>query len=697
MQDSSSKGTVTCTIKPVNNFEPLLTFDAVIFEELCNKLPTYYIENSENWSHIKNLYLADTNFGKPSEIDMLLDAELVPYILLNNKRFDNLENVIKSFWDIEEVPQLNKNYSEADLAVINYQNTHSRTPEGRYVVELPFRDSEPYFDYADTRNLAVNRFLSLERKLHKNPELYREYSKIIQEYIDKKHIERISNQQTDNAFYIPHHCVTKSGSSSIRIVFYASIKTRFGSLNDQLLPGPKLQKDIACILLNFRFHRIVFTGDIKGMFTQICVAQKHFDYQRLIWRWSPQEELQDYRFLRVLFGLSCSPFLANYTIIQLIKDEGASFPNACKILGNDIYFDDIVSGSDSLENAIRARNELIQLCNRGGFELRKWTSNNKYFLQDLPEEKVYSESFSFTEDCNAMLKIFGLQWRPVVDCFSYKIETDVDPICTKRHILSNIARIYDPLGLDWDERPPVLICEKWKEFLLDLPRLSEISLPRRLVINDYDYCELHGFSNASEKEMLEEKTVTFTTIPSENIFSHLIQRFSSLLKLKLTVAYILRFIYNARNANNNKICGNITMLELNSALMFFLRHIGKLVLIKNDALPSFKWSLGRIIALHPGRDGVSRVATVVTKQAQSLEKYVLLTEADDRRFLLIKVVMIVEIVGACRSQELCDLSVENVQDMGNVVIINITDSKNGTSRRFTITVEKNCSICHLTK
>ncbi|KAJ8912735.1 hypothetical protein NQ315_016690 [Exocentrus adspersus] len=40
-------------------------------------------------------------------------------------------------------------------------------------------------------------------------------------------------------------------------------------------------------------------------------------------------------------------------------------------------------------------------------------------------------------------------------------------------------------------------------------------------------------------------------------------------------------------------------------------------------------------------------------------------EADDRSFLLIKVVMIVGIAGTCRSQELCDLSLGNVQDMGN--------------------------------
>lgn len=39
---------------------------------------------------------------------------------------------------------------------------------------------------------------------------------------------------------------------------------------------------------------------------------------------------------------------------------------------------------------------------------------------------------------------------------------------------------------------------------------------------------------------------------------------------------------------------------------------GLLVLIKDDQAPPLKWRLGRIIQLHPGPDGISRVATVKT-------------------------------------------------------------------------------------
>lgn len=41
--------------------------------------------------------------------------------------------------------------------------------------------------------------------------------------------------------------------------------------------------------------------------------------------------------------------------------------------------------------------------------------------------------------------------------------------------------------------------------------------------------------------------------------------------------------------------------------------INDLVVIKDDHLPTYKWLLGRIECLHPGKDGIARVATIRTK------------------------------------------------------------------------------------
>lgn len=39
-------------------------------------------------------------------------------------------------------------------------------------------------------------------------------------------------------------------------------------------------------------------------------------------------------------------------------------------------------------------------------------------------------------------------------------------------------------------------------------------------------------------------------------------------------------------------------------------QIGILVVIKDDNLPPMRWALGRIVATHPGPDGIVRVVTV---------------------------------------------------------------------------------------
>lgn len=74
----------------------------------------------------------------------------------------------------------------------------------------------------------------------------------------------------------------------------------------------------------------------------------------------------------------------------------------------------------------------------------------------------------FQETSNDLTRILGLYWDPHTDEFKYKInETLLVTPLTKRNILSDIARIYDPFGLIG----LVIVCAKlimqelWKEGL----------------------------------------------------------------------------------------------------------------------------------------------------------------------------------------------------------------------------------------
>lgn len=43
------------------------------------------------------------------------------------------------------------------------------------------------------------------------------------------------------------------------------------NLNESLLPGPTLSPSIVGVLLRVREHSVAISGDIKGMFHQVCL------------------------------------------------------------------------------------------------------------------------------------------------------------------------------------------------------------------------------------------------------------------------------------------------------------------------------------------------------------------------------------------------------------------------------------------
>ena len=75
--------------------------------------------------------------------------------------------------------------------------------------------------------------------------------------------------------------------------------------------------------------------------------------------------------------------MATRTFLQLANDEGASCPNAAAALKTNFYVDDFIGSADSFENARQLRIELSQFLAKGGFELRKWTSNQLEVLADV--------------------------------------------------------------------------------------------------------------------------------------------------------------------------------------------------------------------------------------------------------------------------------------------------------------------------
>jgi hypothetical protein len=87
-------------------------------------------------------------------------------------------------------------------------------------------------------------------------------------------------------------------------------------------------------------------ADIKQAFLNVEIDKEHWDYLRFLWYDSNSEQSQKvvYRFLRVVFEVTSSPFLLNGTIIHHLNKCVEREKAIVDQLRDDFYVDDLVSG-----------------------------------------------------------------------------------------------------------------------------------------------------------------------------------------------------------------------------------------------------------------------------------------------------------------------------------------------------------------
>ena len=121
-----------------------------------------------------------------------------------------------------------------------------------------------------------------------------------------------------------------------------------------------------------------------------------------------------------------------------------------------------------------------------------------------------------------MTKVLGMKWMPNMDELGYQnpikmLECDNKP--TKRQVLSEISKVFDPLGLllpvtirsrifmqelwrrqlGWDDLVPDDLLDSYKLLRLDLNKSLDLTITRQFLPLHVDTCELHAFADASSQ------------------------------------------------------------------------------------------------------------------------------------------------------------------------------------------------------
>lgn len=184
---------------------------------------------------------------------------------------------------------------------------------------------------------AVRRLRAMERRFENDSNFKERYVAFMQDYQDLGHMEPIPEAEIQvdctRSYYLPHHGVVKEGSSTtkLRVVFDASCVTTSGaSLNDLLLDAPNINTDIFDIMMEFRFHEVVFTADAVKMYRQILVHPDDRDFLRVVWRSSPDKPIQHFRLRTVTYGLKNSGFLAMAALKKAADEYEGKYPEAAE-------------------------------------------------------------------------------------------------------------------------------------------------------------------------------------------------------------------------------------------------------------------------------------------------------------------------------------------------------------------------------
>ncbi|GFV76413.1 integrase catalytic domain-containing protein [Trichonephila clavipes] len=252
------------------------------------------------------------------------------------------------------------------------------------------------------------------------------------------------------------------------------------------------------------------------MYRQILVADEDQKYQQILWRNNSNENIRTYKLKTVTYGLASASFLATRGIKQIALDDKENL-NLSRVLQEDIYMDDLLSGADTSNNAISICKDIAHVLSTRGFHLRKWNSNSTEFLAQFSEHSSHDTRVEFSKDSNKSSKVLGLFWNSSNDTLGFQPSLELTPPLTKRRILSESSKIFDPLGLlspctvfmkifyqklwltktDWDSPIPQQLTEDWLKFQKAFNAINYLTVPRWVILTADNTVELHGFADAS--------------------------------------------------------------------------------------------------------------------------------------------------------------------------------------------------------
>ena len=386
---------------------------------------------------------------------------------------------------------------------------------------LPFIE-KPDAKLVPNKSIAMKIYYQQLRKLERNPkdkeDILNSEAKLqnmgFVDYVNNLSEDiRQSLQASSIQNFIPWRAVWKSTSLSTpcRIVFDASFPTASGySLNDLLAKGSNNLNKLQEVMLRWSTYRVGIHTDVCKMYNTINLESAHWCYQRYIWHPElnsskiPMEKV----IKTLIYGIRSSGNQAERGLREIANLFQDKYPEVHRIIHEDVYVDDGLTGEESIETAHTRADQLEYVIQHGGFRLKGITFSGEDPSPDL------------TDDGDSII-IGGMKWYSKTDEISLNISqlnfskksrgkksqdhlNVIPDKLTRRQCISKVAEIYDLTGkisplvaamkldlqelnqrqLNWDDILPDELRQVWIRHFDTMKDIGSIRFRRSIVPDD---------------------------------------------------------------------------------------------------------------------------------------------------------------------------------------------------------------------
>ena len=469
--------------------------------------------NAGGCGNVENTSLTEEEFTSNSVLDVTVNESAMCYAMKATPLTDeDLFFQSQSLGTIVEprcggckcskcpIPGMKYSFKEQQEYDLIQKNLFYDEDQRRWFTEYPWsteRSALPRNEKA-----ALQLLYSLERNLKKKPELVEEYCKQIAEMVERGAAIELSDEElkswNGDYYYLP--LLGVQGKKSLRVVFDAS-RRQCGcpSFNDCVCKGPeRFINNILSVILGFRNGRVAATADLRKFHNQVHLIKKDVHMQRFLWRDLKIDEApKTYAVTVNNFGVRSANCIATLES-QELKDQ--------------TYVDDELVAAPYMEELIVKTQRMDEICQHANMPNKGWTFSGDKGVSgvdigdevDSPDEKVLGMSWSPSSDSfdfHVTLKLKTTYGEVSVSTQEELQAVLVDLVLTRRVLLANVSRIFDPIGflasvllkskllmreswcgktVGWDEPLPPDQQKHWLEFLSSLLALGDVKFARSL-------------------------------------------------------------------------------------------------------------------------------------------------------------------------------------------------------------------------